>query len=234
MFNSVFRNNPRFKAALRTHLLTILTVVAVAISIIIGIVMRIYHDKYDNRTVMYVNFLGDIFLRMIRALILPLIISSLIAAIAPLDVSLSKKIGIRSIVYILTTTVIAVILGIVLVVTIKPGIGNSDIGDKNKVDRKGTTIVDTILDLIRNIFPPNLVQATLQTYQTQLTTNDTDLPVTQWNISGKYVDGTNMLGVVSSAIIMGIAMSIIREKIPILIKVILEFTNVMMLIIQWV
>lgn len=111
--------------------------------------MRVSSEKYSARTVMYVNFLGDLFLRMIRALILPLIISSLIAAIAPLDVSLSKKIGSRAIIYILTTTVIAVILGIVLVVTIKPGVGNEVKDEPSNTARKGSTIVDTILDLIR-------------------------------------------------------------------------------------
>lgn len=146
----MFKNrNSKFASGVRTHLLTILTVIAVILSIVVGIVMRASNDKlYSERVVMYVNFLGDIFLRMIRALILPLIISSLIAAIAPLDISLSKKIGTRAIVYILATTVIAVILGIVLVVTIKPGVGNTEIDDPNQGEKK-SMIVDTILDLLR-------------------------------------------------------------------------------------
>lgn len=141
------RINPKLLSILKTHLLTILTVLAVVLSIGVGIVMRVFHDDYTPRTIMYVNFLGDLFLRMIRALILPLIIASLIAAIAPLDISLSKKIGSRAIIYILSTTVLAVILGIVLVVTIKPGVKDRE--EVIKVDRKGSTMVDTILDLIR-------------------------------------------------------------------------------------
>lgn len=143
-------NITKFRAAIKPHWLTILTVLAVVFAIVLGIVLRIDSPKYSARTVMYVNFLGDLFLRMIRAIILPLIISSLIAAIAPLDVSLSKKIGMRAIVYILSTTVIAVILGIVLVVTIKPG-GNGiqDDNGSSVPSRKSSTIVDTLLDLIR-------------------------------------------------------------------------------------
>lgn len=145
--------NPRVVKTLKKHLLTITTVLAVILSIIVGICMRLTHDGgYSARTVMYVNFLGDIFLRMIRALILPLIISSLIAAIAPLDVSLSKKIGVRAIIYILTTTVIAVILGIVLVLTIKPGgKGIEDSSNPGEKSRKASTITDTLLDLIRSV-----------------------------------------------------------------------------------
>lgn len=41
-----------------------------------------------------------------------------------------------------------------------------------------------------------------------------------------------MLGVVMASIIMGIAMSVIREKAANLIKVVLEFTSIMMIIIQ--
>jgi Na+/H+-dicarboxylate symporter len=41
-----------------------------------------------------------------------------------------------------------------------------------------------------------------------------------------------MLGVVMASIIMGIAMSVIREKVANLIKVVLEFTSIMMIIIQ--
>lgn len=133
---------------LRTHLLTILTVLAVILSIGIGFIMKSAQPAYTARTIMYINFLGDIFLRMIRILILPLIMSSLIAAIAPLDVSLSKKIGARAIAYILLTTVVAVILGVVLVVTIKPGGNGIDDGIVRE-QRQASTITDTILDLIR-------------------------------------------------------------------------------------
>lgn len=141
---------PKVAKIIKMHLLTILTVLAVILSIIVGISMRSVHPSYDARTVMYVNFLGDLFLRMIRAIILPLIVSSLIAAIAPLDVSLSKKIGVRAIVYILVTTLIAVIIGIILVITIKPG-GKVSVDDNGpgEATRKASTITDTLLDLIR-------------------------------------------------------------------------------------
>lgn len=142
-------NKTKVLRTLRVHLLTILTVFAVILSIVTGILMRSGHSTYDARTVMYVNFIGDIFLRIIRVLIFPLIMSSLIAAIAPLDVSLSKKIGARAIVYILLTTIVAVILGVVLVSTIKPGGSGIDDGIADREQRKASTITDTILDLIR-------------------------------------------------------------------------------------
>ncbi|KFQ30303.1 Excitatory amino acid transporter 3, partial [Merops nubicus] len=86
----------------------------------------------------------------------------LFAGVAALDSSVSGKIGLRAVIYYFCTTVIAVILGIVLVVTIKPGVPQT----ANEIDRVGSTpevnTVDAMLDLIRNMFPENLVQACFQ------------------------------------------------------------------------
>jgi Na+/H+-dicarboxylate symporter len=97
---------------------------------------------------MYVNFIGELFLRMLKSLILPLIVSSLISAIGSLDLSLSGKIGARAVTYYMTTTVCAVVLGIFLVLTIHPGRGDSESIARSGVSYNGTT-VDTLMDLIR-------------------------------------------------------------------------------------
>jgi Na+/H+-dicarboxylate symporter len=142
---------------LKTHLLTILTITAVVLGVAIGSIMRASalkddNDKFNVRTVMYINFLGDVFLRILKALILPLVISSLVSAVGSLDISLSKRIGTRAIAYYLMTTVSAVILGIVLVTVIRPGgdglQSSSDTGIKTPATRAVTT-PDTLLDLVR-------------------------------------------------------------------------------------
>lgn len=140
----------------REHLLTILTISAVVLGIVTGIIVRAVGleedaEKFPPRTVMYVNFIGDVFLRILKSLILPLIVSSLVAAVGSLDISLSKRIGTRAILYYMLTTVMAVILGIVLVVTIRPGgdgIGTEQDTATKPVTRAVTT-PDTMLDLVR-------------------------------------------------------------------------------------
>ena len=77
---------------------------------------------------MYISYVGKLFLRMLKALILPLIIPSLIAAIGQLDMSLSGKVGGRAVAYYMITTVLAVILGIILVTSIQPG-RSATVGD---------------------------------------------------------------------------------------------------------
>jgi Na+/H+-dicarboxylate symporter len=140
----------------KEHLLTILTISAVVLGVIAGIIVRTAgldgdKDKFPVRTVMYVNFIGDIFLRILKSLILPLIVSSLVSAVGSLDISLSKKIGTRAIAYYMLTTVMAVILGIILVTTIRPGGDGLDDKEKSatKQSTRPVTTPDTMLDLVR-------------------------------------------------------------------------------------
>ena len=82
---------------------------------------------------------------------------SLIASIGSLDLRLSGKIGARAVAYYMTTTLLAVTLGIILTVVIQPGAASSDTHIQEGQEARGTAI-DTLLDLFTNCFPPNLVQ----------------------------------------------------------------------------
>ena len=86
-----------------------------------------------------------------------------------MNLSLSGKVGIRAVIYYLSTTVLAVILGIILVVTIQPGKGDLDKAAEDDHSKKNNvTTADTLMDLLRNCFPPNIMQATMQQYRTTL------------------------------------------------------------------
>ena len=108
------------------------------------------------------------------------------------------------------------ILGIILVLIIRPGEYHSQGGlatDDAKAPRNVTT-VDTLLDLIRNVFPPNLVQACIAQYRTILVEpkNATLAKnIQDWDISHQYGDGTNTLGLVVFGIVFGIAVSKMGE-----------------------
>lgn len=151
------------------HLLVIATFISVVLGVITGITIQQTTEKWSERNIMYLNFVGEIFLRMLRSLILPLIVTSLITGIASLNLSLSRKIGGRAIAFYLTTTFLSVVLGICLVTLIEPGVGKTIVPDKSKQKIKITTTVDTLLDLVRNLFPPNIVQACLELSTTVLT-----------------------------------------------------------------
>ncbi|XP_055388304.1 excitatory amino acid transporter 3-like isoform X2 [Condylostylus longicornis] len=225
------------------NLLTILTMSGVIIGFIVGITLiNVRGESFTSREISYVYFIGDIFLRILKALILPLIISSLISAIGSLDLQLSAKIGGRAIIYYIITTIIAVILGIILVQTIKPGkinfndhINSNNDSEAISNKKRNITTTDTLLDLIKNMFPPNLIQACTKQYQTVLKPPKnftTDL--LKWKVTGEFVDGMNILGLVVASITFGIALSSVKTEAQTLINVFNEMSKIMMKITCWV
>ena len=88
-------------------------------------------------------------------MILPLISSSLISGIAGLGTQKTGKIAARALIFYFCSTFSAVILGIILVSTIKPGyLSNSKYkGSFDPLATRKVNTADTIMDLIRNLFP---------------------------------------------------------------------------------
>ncbi|CAH1179668.1 unnamed protein product [Phaedon cochleariae] len=223
------------RTCLKQNTLTIATVVGVIMGAILGIILKSTKDKWSEREIMYIGYLGEVFLRMLKALILPLIISSLVSAIASLDLSLSRKIAFRAIAYYLTTTFAAVVLGIIMVVAIRPGVGHTEMATKQSEDTRNVTTVDTLLDLVRNMFPPNVMEACIFQTRTDLTSpspNVTD--VYKYNISFETVQNTNILGLVVVAAALGIAIAQLGEEARTMANFFHNLMSVSMKITSWV
>lgn len=141
---------------LRANLLLLLTVVSVVVGAIIGIAVReVNMERTSNGYLLMVELLGfpgEVFLRMLKMLILPLIVFSLIAGLGSLETKVAGSLGWKTVLYYGCTTFLAVVLGLILVNIIKPGgraqfseCDNSTLHDHgNNLD-----VMDTILDLIR-------------------------------------------------------------------------------------
>ncbi|XP_058573325.1 excitatory amino acid transporter 5 isoform X2 [Neofelis nebulosa] len=116
----------------------------------------------------YFQFPGELLMRMLKMLILPLVVSSLMSGLASLDAKTSSRLGILTVAYYLWTTFVAVIVGIIMVSIIHPG----GAAQKETTEQSGKPIMssaDALLDLIRNMFPANLVEATFKQYRTKTT-----------------------------------------------------------------
>uniref|UniRef100_A0A8D0KS30 Amino acid transporter n=1 Tax=Strix occidentalis caurina TaxID=311401 RepID=A0A8D0KS30_STROC len=182
-----------------TLLLICVTFFMCLLGIGVGMLVREY-GKLSNLDKFYFSFPGEVLMRMLKLIILPLIISSMITGVAALDSSVSGKIGLRAVIYYFCTTVIAVILGIVLVVTIKPGVPQS----ANEIDRVGSTpevsTVDAMLDLIR-VTREELCNSLKSVNKTQ-----------EYKIVGMYSDGINVLGLIVFCLVFGMVIGKMGEK----------------------
>ncbi|CAG9127415.1 unnamed protein product [Plutella xylostella] len=225
---------------LRQNLLTMLTIIGVVAGTMLGWSLRASGVEWSRRDVMYFQYPGELFLRMLKSLIVPLLVSSIVSAIGSLDLSLSGKVGLRAIVYYMTTTVCAVILGIALVTTIRPGKETAwSQPTPTKLIKKDTLTSDTLLDLIRNLFPENLVQATIATYRTRLVYDQNDTLAIKghldtYKIAGDYQSGSNVLGLVAFSVVLGITLGKMGERSRPLQDFFHTLSEAMMIITGWV
>uniref|UniRef100_A0A672G9I9 Amino acid transporter n=1 Tax=Salarias fasciatus TaxID=181472 RepID=A0A672G9I9_SALFA len=118
-------------------------------------------DTHALTWVKYFQFPGELLMRMLKMLILPLVVSSLMSGLAALDAKCSSRLGLITVSYYLWTTFVAVIVGIIMVSIIHPG-GAAQKEDSEDSGKPIMSSADALLDLIRNMFPANLVQATFQ------------------------------------------------------------------------
>lgn len=213
------RSGSKAKRCLIQNLLTLLTFGAVLLGVGLGFLLRGY-GPWDKRTLMYIEFPGELFLRMLKGLILPLIVASLISAVGGLDTTISGKIGLRAVAYYMITTVMAIVLGIILVVSIRPGSAETSAlpEETNKKIRISTT-ADTLMDLVRNMFPPNLVEAAFAQFATVLTppkmkneSENVSTNYNEWTIGNEYGGGTNILGLVVFSVVLGVVLGQMKEQ----------------------
>ncbi|XP_072128288.1 excitatory amino acid transporter 2-like isoform X2 [Mobula birostris] len=232
---------------LMKNLLLSLTVFGVIFGAFAGCLLR-YAAPIHPDIVMIIAFPGDILMRMLKMLILPLIISSLITGLSGLDAKASGRLGTRAMVYYMSTTIIAAVLGVILVLVIHPGNPalKMQLGEGKKNDEVSS--LDAFLDLIRNLFPENLVQACFQQIQTVIkkvenppedqntanisaiileVANDTlgEPQGPSYTITKKlqFKDGMNVLGVIGFFIAFGIAMGKMGERAQLMV----EFFNIL-------
>ncbi|TDH03302.1 hypothetical protein EPR50_G00161500 [Perca flavescens] len=212
-----------------THnLLLGLTVLGVVMGVGFGMLLR-YMKVTDSSALTMVSFPGEILMRMLKMLILPLIISSLITGLAGLDARSSGRMGSRAMVYYMSTTIIAAILGVILVLGIHPGNPKLRGGSSSSVPKnQEVNSLDAFLDLLRNLFPENLVQACIQQVQTVLkkdlvaAPNQTE-PVLVSRKKLEYKWGMNVLGLIGFFITFGICMSRMGERG----KIMCDFFNIL-------
>uniref|UniRef100_A0A2K6V5D5 Amino acid transporter n=1 Tax=Saimiri boliviensis boliviensis TaxID=39432 RepID=A0A2K6V5D5_SAIBB len=146
--------------------LLILSVLSVIVGCLLGFFLRT--RRLSQQEISYFQFPGELLMRMLKMMILPLVISSLMSGLASLDPKTSSRLGILTVAYYLWTTFMAVVVGIFMVSVIHPG----SAAQKETAEQSGKPVMssaDALLDLIRNMFPANLVEATFKQYRTKTT-----------------------------------------------------------------
>ena len=132
--------------------------------LVLGVLAGIWLHKDPNPIIMTAfTFIGQLFIRMIQMVVIPLVISAIVIGITSVgDSKQIGKLGSRMIIYYAIITVIAVVIGAALALLFKPGLGaasyiNSDIatGIQAQVAATIETQKDNMLNIILGFIPKN-------------------------------------------------------------------------------
>ena len=197
--------------------LTMKIVIALILGIALGSLFNFFEgqqwvkfiDKY------FLNVIGQIFLNLIFMLVVPVVFVSIVLGVIGVgDPKLLGGIGLKTMVFFLTTTALAITLAMVLALIVKPGAGHSDLLKSEEVatyqkqlDSQKAGADSPMNQTLINFFPKNAVQA--------------------------MTEG-NMLQIITFAIFIGIGIMMVGEKGKIVHKFFEQFNEVLMYIISMI
>lgn len=106
-----------------------------------------------------IGFVGDLFLRLLKMIIIPLIFTSLVSGIASLgDMRSVGRVGVRTLVYYTLSTTLAISVGLTLVNIIQPGV-HLDFASSEGLPEGFSTATTTLPDFLLRMVPDNIVSA---------------------------------------------------------------------------
>ena len=132
-----------------------------------------------------VGWLGDLFIRLLKMIIVPLVLTSIISGVASVGAGagLGRLFG-KTLGYYVMTSLAACLVGLVLVNTIRPGVG-AELVDAEVEQMPELTVIQSPVDLILDIVPDNIVSAAAK---------------------------PNMLSIIFFSIVLGISISSLRQR----------------------
>ncbi len=126
----------------------------ILIALVLGVLFGLYFADY----VYYISWMGDLFLRGLRMVIVPLILTSIISGVANIgNAENLGRLGLKTMGYYVMTSIIAILTGLFFVNVLKPGVG-ADLGFLQEVEGiadSSRSLGETLL----NIIPTNIFDA---------------------------------------------------------------------------
>ena len=144
--------------------------IALGLAVFAGMLAGTEASIFDVRFYDIFNFVGTLFLNALKMIIVPLIVSSIIVGIAGVGGTVGLgRLGGKTVLYYLATSLLAILTGLVLVNLFAPGIIDGqpahDVLGLNVeqtaivTDKVGSRGVGDIADVFLSMVPPNIVAA---------------------------------------------------------------------------
>ena len=126
--------------------------------ILIALILSVLFGMFFPQYVKYVEWMGTLFLRALRMIIVPLIFSSIVSGVTGIGSAQNLgRMSLKTISYYLLTSLFAIVTGLILVNIIKPGIG-ADLGFSKVVEDLAAPR-DSFGQTLLKIVPTNIVES---------------------------------------------------------------------------
>lgn len=145
------------------HRLTLYILIGMILGVITGYLVRVYVPA-DSEAFTYwlrsFSTLSTIFLNLIKLVVAPLILGTLVAGIAHMgDSSALGRIGTRAIAWFILASLISISLGLIMVNFFQPGAGLNLTVGAHSIAEVGEVKKLDLFEFIEHVFPKNIFQA---------------------------------------------------------------------------
>ena len=125
--------------------------------ILIALVLAVIFGLFFTPYVKYITWMGDLFLRALKMIIVPLILTSIISGVANIGgASNLGKLGLKTLTYYVFTSLLAILVGLTIVNLIQPGVG-ADLGFQKNVSEIGSS--GDLGNILLRLVPTNIFDA---------------------------------------------------------------------------
>ncbi len=173
--------------------------------ILIGVVIGLIVGFVSPEAAEFISPLGDIFMRMLKMLIVPLVFFSITSGVCKMgDIKQLRTVGMRYMLWIVVSAVIAAIFGMVGGLIAQPGKGVTDLlTGVEATEAQEYSFIDNVI----NWFPTNIVESMVN---------------------------ANMLQIIVFCLFLGVALLALGDKVKTIVKFIDEGSETMLKITEYV
>jgi len=172
--------------------------------IIIGIILGVIIGLASPAAANAIKPIGDIYLRMLKMLIVPLVFFSITSGITKMgDVKQLRNVGLRYVIWIVISAVIAAFVGVVAAMIVQPGKGTTDFLAAEAPEASAYSFIDNVVSW----FPTNIVESMVN---------------------------ANLLQIICFSLFLGVALLALGQKVAGLVGVLEQCTTTMLKITEYV
>lgn len=129
--------------------------------ILIGLVAGIIIGLVFKEKILWISPFGDLFVRLLKMIMMPIILSTLIVGASSVSPANLGKVGIRVIVFYLLTSAVAVIIGLLMGTIFHPSAELTGFADATGREAKAPTLAQTLLAMIPTSVAQVIVNETI-------------------------------------------------------------------------